>query len=172
MDKDDPNANLFGYDEEENIEENAYKQMYEKNPLRVNALANLWYDEMVSLIKAEGDIPEDAKMQLLFNMTANSILDMMADAVPSEMGVDMTFYFDMFMGVALTNKRFGVDLFKEQQKALVEILPSKFPSDEEYKKALTEFEEAWWSIPQPKLEKRNPNDAIRESLDKYGLTEQ
>lgn len=172
MNINDPNASLFGGDEpEESEEEKAYKQLYGKNPDRVNALKDLWYSEMMSTVK-DCDLPEDAKYEMIFKMTVNSVLDMIDDAAPIDAALDLSFCFDMYMGVAITNKRFNVDLFKEQQKALLEIDRSKFKDDEEYERALTDFEDAWWSIPQPRLEKRNPNEAIRESLAKYGLTDQ
>lgn len=109
---------------------------------------------------------------MLFKMTANSILDMMMDAIPSQDGLDMSYSFDMLLGVALTNRRYGVDLFKEHEKALINVKPSEFGSDDAYRLAIQEFEEKWWDIPQPALDERTPNDAIREMLDKYGLSDQ
>jgi len=171
-DQNDPNAGLFGEEEQETSdEEKAIKQLYEKNPTRVKALSDLWYQEIIDTID-KTDLPEDAKRQMIFKMTANSILDMMDDATPTEMALDVSFYFDMYMGVALVNKNFEVDLFKEQQKALLSIDSTKFKTDEDYHAELRDFEEAWWSIAQPRLNERNPNDAIREMLNKYGLSDQ
>jgi hypothetical protein len=168
---DDPNADLFGRnDEEESEEEQAFKQIYEKNPKRVTAIGDLWYDEMMSEI-AGMEIPEEAKHKMIFSMVAGSILDMIADASPTDLALETTFSFDIYMGMALTNKRFKVDLFKEHQKALAGIDREKFSTEEDYENAVVEFEEKWWDIPQPLLEKRTPNDAIMESLSKYGLTE-
>ncbi len=168
---DDPNADLFGMsDDEQSQDEMAHRQLYEKTPERVNALSDLWYNELMEEVD-NMDIPEEAKRKIIFSMTANSILDMISDSNPIDLGLDVTFYFDMFLGVSLTNKRFKVDLFKEHQQALMGIKIEDFPDEEAYENAVLEFEERWWDIPQPLLEKRTPNDAIRETLSKYGLTE-
>jgi len=167
---DDPNAGLFGGNEEEiSDEEFIQKQLYEKNPGRVAAFGDLCYNALMNEID-KMDVPEDAKKKLIFSMTANSILDMICDA-DQELGIEATLSFDVFLGVSLTNKKYKVDLFKELTRALMDIKRDDFPSDEAYEKELDQFEEQWWDIPQPLLEKRTPNDAIIETLSKYGLTE-
>ncbi len=168
---DDPNADLFGYNEEEMSEEEmTNKQLYEKNPYRVAAMADLWYEVMISEMNGM-DIPDEAKMKMIFSMTANAVLDMLGDSSPVDVAMEASYSFDMYLGVSLTNKRFKVDLFKEHQKALLTVKREEFPNDEAYENALEEFEDIWWDIPQPLLDKRTPNDAIRETLSKYGLTE-
>lgn len=169
-DFENPNAGLFGDDKDVSDDEQIYNQLYKKNPNRVSALNDLWFDDLMETVKAM-DVPDEAKYQMIFKMATNSILDMLNDALPVEDALDTTFHFDMYMGVALTNKKYQVDLFKEQQKALLDIDSKKFNSTEEYEEAVVAFEEQWWSISQPKLEKRNPNEAIRETLGKYGLTD-
>ncbi|MDR1690629.1 MAG: hypothetical protein LBR42_02140 [Candidatus Methanoplasma sp.] len=170
IDLDDPNADLFGRNDEDiSDEEMIYKQLYEKNPGRVSALNDLWYDQMIAEIDAM-DLPEEAKRKMIFSMTASGVLDMICDSDP-ELGLETTFGFDIFLGVSLTNKKFKVDLFKEHMQALMSVKRDEFPDDDAYEMALAEFEEQWWDIPQPLLEKRTPNDAIRETLSKYGLTE-
>ncbi|MDR1404503.1 MAG: hypothetical protein LBJ20_02905 [Candidatus Methanoplasma sp.] len=166
----DPNAELFGLYDKVSEEEAENRQLYEKNPGRVAALGDLWYDTMIAEIDGM-DIPEEAKRRMIFSMTANGVLDMISDSAPSDVGLEATFSFDMFLGVSLTNKRFKVDLFKEHRNALIGVKRDDFPDDSTYEMALEEFEESWWEIPQPLLEKRTPNDAIRETLSKYGLTE-
>jgi len=168
---DDPNADLFGMNEEEPSEEEIIeKQLYEKNPLRVAALGELWYDTMLAEIEGM-DVPDEAKMKMVFSMTANGVLDMIADSSQVDAAMDVSYSFDMYLGVSLTNKRFKVDLFKEHQKALMTVDRGKFPDDETYQRELEAFEDAWWDLPQPLLDKRSPNDAIRETLAKHGLTE-
>ncbi|MCL1978645.1 MAG: hypothetical protein FWG60_00575 [Methanomassiliicoccaceae archaeon] len=168
---DDPNADLFGMNEEEISEEEMIeKQLYEKNPNRVAALGDLWYDSMLREIDGM-DIPEEAKRKMIFSMTANGVLDMISDSVEEELGWDVTLSFDVYLGVLLTNKKFKVDLFEGHMKALLTVKRDDFPDDEAFELALEEFEEKWWDIPQPLLEKRTPNDAIRETLLKYGLAE-
>ena len=168
---DDPNADLFGLNEEQlSDDEMAEKQLYGKNPGRVSALCDLAYDSLIKTID-EMDLPEEAKRKMMFTMTANSILDLVFDASPIDLGLETSFCFDMYVGASLTNKKFKVDLFKELEQALMEIKREDFPDDEAYETELEEFEERWWDIPQPLLNKRNPNDAIIEMLSKYGLTE-
>jgi len=170
MDQDDPNAGLFGGDDDDiTDEEYVQKQLYEKNPLRVAALSDLCYNEMIEGVDGM-DVPEDAKRKMIFSLAANSVLDMICDS-DQETGLEATFSFDVFLGVSLTNKKFKVDLFKEHMKALIGVNRDDFPDDEAYEGALAEFEERWWDIPQPLLGQRTPNDAIRETLSKYGLTE-
>jgi hypothetical protein len=168
---DDPNADLFGLNDEEfSDEELIDKQLYEKNPRRVSALGDLWYDTMIEEIE-KMNIPEDAKRKMIFSMTANGVLDMIGDSSPVDVGLEVTYCFDMYLGVSMTNKKYKVDLFKEHQKALLSVKRDDFQDDDSYFNALEEFEDQWWEIPQPLLNMRNPNDAIREILSKYGLSE-
>lgn len=170
MDKDDPNAALFGADEELSEEEMLYEQTYGKNHKRAELLKDLIYEDMAAIVDQQ-NMPEEAKREMIFKMTVNSLLDMVMDASNVEDGVELMYGLDLFMGVAITNRKFNVDLFKEMRKALLSVKASDFKSQEEYEMALQEFEEKWWDIPQPLLNKRHPNDAIMESLMKYGLTD-
>ena len=74
-----------------------------------------------------------------------------------------------YVGVGLVNKRFGVDLYKELYDALGKIEKGQDESDEDYERKVDEFSDRWWYIPQPLLSNRNPSDAIREEMLKYGL---
>ncbi|MDR0523144.1 MAG: hypothetical protein LBG62_01795 [Candidatus Methanoplasma sp.] len=172
MEKDgDPNAGLFGRDEPEISEEEfASKQIYEKNPKRASALADLCYADLESALGGM-DLDEEAKRRMLFAMTVNGVLDLIADSLDAETAMEVSYCLDMYMGVSLANKRFSVDLFKEHGKALAGIRPSDFDDEEVYLKTLAEAEERWWEMPQPRLDKRTPNEAIRETLSRYGLTE-
>lgn len=169
----DPNADLFGSSEEEESQGAQQKALLDhvfgKNPKRVIALEKLWYDDMTEKIKNMELPSEEAKLQMVFNLTAGGLLDMFADSQDSSTAPDMMTDFDIFMGVALTNKRFGVDLFKEHDKALLNISPSKFKDDEEYQRTVADFEDAWWDLAQPPLGGRTPNDAIKETLRLYEL---
>ncbi|MDR0887843.1 MAG: hypothetical protein LBM39_01485 [Candidatus Methanoplasma sp.] len=170
--EDDPNAGLFGRDEPEDpIEDQAYTQVYEKNSKRVEVLSDLFFNDLNTNIEAMEEVPTEGKNKLLFSVTANSVLDLIADALPAELAIDVTYYLDVYMGLALVNKKYQSDLFKELEKALVDIPRSEFPDDETYDSTLEKAEEAWWDMPQPRLDKRTPNEAIREALSKYGLTE-
>lgn len=166
----DPNAALFGNDEEISEEEQLFKQLFGKNPRRVSALSDLIFEEMENVVEKEG-IPEEGRMKFIFKMAINSILDILMECSPNEIAEEMTYALDSYLGVALTNQKYGVDLFREQRKAILSVDPKKFENNEQYELALEAFEEEWWSIPQPLLNKRNPNDAIAESMKKYGLLE-
>ncbi|MCQ2079034.1 MAG: hypothetical protein MJZ38_03130 [archaeon] len=167
----DPNAALFsGEDEEEKSEEQeAFEFVYERNPRRVSALNDLWFYNLMEKIKQMELPSEEAKMQMIFKLTAGGILDMLGDSQPPGVAPEVMSNLDMFMGVALTNMRFKVDLLGEQTKALKSIDPAKFEKDEDYLRTLSDAEDAWWDIAQPPLDGRNPRDAIRETLRKYGL---
>lgn len=169
----DPNAMLFGGEEDgKTEEERAVEYVYGKNPNRVSALNDLWFDELLKKIESL-DLPDEkAKIKMAFKLTAGAVLDMLADSQPPEAAPDVMSDFDIFMGVALTNKKFNVSLFEEQQKALMQIDREKFHDDEEYARALSDFEDTWWEIGQPLLNGKNPNDAIKETLKKYGLNEE
>ena len=166
-----PNAALFSGEEgeEKSEEQEAFEYVYGRNPNRVSALNDLWFENLMTKIK-EMELPnEEAKMKMIFKLTAGGILDMLGDSQPPGVAPEVMSDLDMFMGLALTNMRFKVDLLGEQNKALKSIDPDKFESDEEYVKALSDAEDAWWDIGQPPLDMRNPRDAIRETLRKYGL---
>ena len=72
----------------------------------------------------------------------------------------------------MTTHDYNVDIIKEARKALETVDRDKFSSDEEYEKAVHEFEEQWWDMGQPALGMRSPNDAIYETLGKYRLNEE
>ena len=168
---DDPNADLFGMaDDELSEEEMEEKQLYGKNPSRVAALADLCYDALIAEIDTQ-ELSEEAKRKLIFAMAANSVLDLVSDSSPVDVAMEASFCLDMYMGASLVNKKYKVDLFKELHQAMLEIKRDDFPDDESYEREVEAFEEMWWDIPQPLLDKRTPNDAILEALSRYGLTE-
>ena len=169
---DDPNARLFGGDEtepEKTEEEEAFEYVYGRNPNRVSALKDLWDENLMLKIKEMEPPNEEAKMQMIFKLTCGGLLDMLGDSQEPGVAPEVMSGLDIFIGLALTNLRFKVDLLGEQQKALQQIERDKFKDDEEYVRALSDAEDAWWDIPQPLLDMRNPRDAIKETLRKYGL---
>lgn len=168
MTEQDPNAGLFG--DEDASENEVIEYVFGKNPNRVSAITDLWYEEMMKTLK-DMELPdEEAKLRAVFKLTASGLLDMLADSQNPESAPDVMSDFDMFLAVALTNKKYNINLFAEQQKALETVDRSKFANDEEYAEAVSRAEDIWWEIAQPLLDQRNPNDAIRETLNKYGLT--
>ncbi len=165
----DPNANLFGGDEEEM--ETIESQLWEKNPRRCTALKELWYEDLVLTLDEEEELPEEGKRELLFMMAANGVMDLIMEAIPDELAIEMSYGLDTFVAVSLVNKRYNTNLFEEMHKALLTIKRENFDNDECYEKALAEAEEHWWTVPQPLLDQRNPNDAIIEILKEYKLSE-
>lgn len=168
----DPNAGLFGGDEPEtNPEEEHLKFIFGLNPNRTSAISDLFSNEMMATVDEEPDLPEEAKRKLIFKMTANSVLDMVMECLSPEMSEEVASCLDSYLGMCIVNKKFEVDLLGELRKAILEIKQEDGESDEDYDRRVSDFEDAWWSIPQPLLNQRNPDDAIREEMIRYGLNE-
>ena len=168
--EDDPNKGLFGGDELELDPEEAHERMvFGKNPDRVSAMESLFGKELLDSVNENQEMPEEAKRQLVFKLTANSVLDMVMDSLAPEIAEEVAECINGYVGVGLVNKRFGVDLYKELYDALGNIEKGQDESDEDYERKVDEFSDRWWYIPQPLLSNRNPSDAIREEMLKYGL---
>ena len=167
----DPNAGLFGGDEPEKSPEELHMEyVFGKNPHRTSALTDLVYRALLASIE-EDDLPEEAKRQLIFKMTANSVLDIMMEALDPALREEVMIAFDGYIGMCLVNMNFDVDLMSELSKAMMTVEQTEGESDEDFDRRLADMEEKWWTIPQPKLSMRNPEDAIREQMMKYGLNE-
>ena len=161
-----PNAGLFGGDEPEKdpVEEHM-EYTFGKNPNRTSAISDIFAAEMLETIDGDETIPAEAKPQMIFKMTANSVLDMIMESLDPDTREDVVGCLDSFIGMCIVNKKFGVDILGELRKALQTVNES----DEDYERRLSDYEDAWWSIPQPVLNHRNPNDAIQEEMKRYGL---
>jgi hypothetical protein len=172
MNDDDPNRGLFEDDGPELSPEEAHElKVFGKNPDRVSAMESLFGKELLASVDDNKEMPEEAKRQLVFKLTANSVLDMIMDSLAPETAEEVAECLNGYIGVGLVNKRFGVDLYKELYEALGKIERNDGESDEDYEKKVDELSDQWWYIPQPLLNKRNPSDAIREEMLKYGLEE-
>lgn len=166
----DPNASLFGGDDQEMSEEEEHlNQLFGKNPNRTSALSDLFSREMMETIDEDPDLPEEAKRQLVFKMTANSVLDVVMECLAPDVAEEVAACLDSYIGMCIVNKRRQVDLLAELRKALLTVKQEDGESDEDFDRRLSDMEEAWWSIPQPLLDGRNPDDAIREEMRRYGL---
>lgn len=165
----DPNADLFGNAEEEDPEKAHIENTFGRNPNRTSALSDLFEKELIETANEETGIPEEAKRSLIFKMTANSVLDMVMEAVDPEIREEVCACLDGYIGTCLVNKRFDVDLYGEMVKALDTAERKEGESDEDYERRLGDLEDAWWTIPQPMLGGRNPDDAITEEVRRYGL---
>ena len=169
-DDDDPNAGLFGRDEpEETPEETHERILFGRNPGRVSAMSDLFGEDLIRSVLEDGSLPEEARNQMVFKLTANSVLDMVMDCLSPETAEEVAQCLDGYIGVGVVNKRFGVDLYKELYEALGKVERTEDESEEDYDRRLDEISDQWWYIPQPLLNKRNPADAIREEMAKYGL---
>ena len=168
----DPNASLFGGDEPEESPEDAFlKETFGKNPNRTSAISDIFLEEMMQTVDEDTDMPEEAKRDLIFKMTANSVLDMIMESLDPDTAMEVSSCLDGFLGMCLVNKRNHVDIMGELRKAVMNVKQDTGESDEDYERRLSDMEDAWWSIPQPILNGRNPDDAIREEMKRYGLDE-
>ena len=144
------------------------RQLWGKNPKRTEALRDLWLKDMIESMD-ENKVPEAARLEMVFSMTANSILDMIMEALPDEMALELTFSFDHFMGVLIANKRYGVDIFDAAYQSLCKVKRDDYDSDEAFEKAVSDREERWWTVGKQVLSGHSPNDVIVEALSRYDL---
>lgn len=166
----DPNAALFGGDEpEEDPQEALMKQLFGKNPNRTSALSDLFYKEMLESLETEEALPEEAIRQLIFKMAINSAFDIVMECLDADTAYEVSSCLDSYIGMSLVNKKYGVDLIAEMRKALMAIKQEDGEDDEQFEKKMNAAEEGWWYIGQPRLDMRNPNDAMHEAMRKYGL---
>jgi len=144
-------------------------QLWGKNPKRTHLLRDIWFNSIVEQLDEEKKMPEEAKRELLFMMTANSVLDMVMESLPDELSLELSYCLDHMMGVAAVNQKFGVDLLETNYEVVSKIKRDDYASDEEFEKAVVEKEEKWWTVGKQLLGGRSPNDAIAEALSRYGL---
>ncbi len=165
----DPNTGLIEQvfeDEEVNKE----KQLWEKNPRRSQALADLWYDELQKAVN-EGTEDEEGRKHLAFLMSVNSVLDLIMECVPDELALELSYALDHTVALALVNKKYDCDLLEEEKKAVSIVKREDYDTDDDFARAVEAIDDHWWTISQPQLDMRNANDAILEMLAKYKLNE-
>jgi hypothetical protein len=166
----DPNTGLIEdvFEGEDNVD--PQKQLWDKNPKRTKAIMDLWYQELQKSVDDDKG-PAESKKAMAFMRTANSILDYLMGILPTEEAMDVSFALDNALALDLTNQKFDVDILKEEQEALKNIKRKDYETDDDYQRAVEALDDHWWTVAQPKLDMRNPNDAIIEMLAKYGLNE-
>ena len=168
----DPNAGLFGEPEpEKSAEELLNEYSFGKNPNRAVAMQTLFGERLINETMADEKLPVEGKMSFVFKATAHGVLDMIMECLPPEYSEEVAVSLDSFIGMNLVNQKFGVDLVNAVMEELQKIEQNDDESDEQFEARLSEMEEGWWYIPQPILNGRNPNDAIREEMGKYGLNQ-
>ena len=167
----DPDTGIINTVFDDDKEISAEDQLWQKNPARTHALRDIIFDDLVDHMKDQ-DLPEDKRWEMTFFMAVNSVLDLFMDSLPEDMAMDASYCFDNFIGLALANKKYDVNILGEAKKAIDSVDPKAFDSEELFAKGVEEFEEKWWNMGQPALGMRSPNDAIIESLAKYGLNKE
>lgn len=164
----DPNTGLVEnvFDDTIDVEE----QLFKKNPRRVRALRDLWYDELQNTLDKNGG-SEEMKREMIFMMIANNILDIVMGCIPDETALEISYALDNTIALSHVNKKYDCDLIKEEKKAISLVKREDYNTDDDFSRALEAIEEHWWSIGQPQLGMRSANDAIIEMLRKYELNE-
>lgn len=164
----DPNTGLVEnvFDDTIDVEE----QLFKKNPRRVRALRDLWYDELRNTLDKNGG-SEEMKREMIFMMIANNILDIVMGCIPDETALEVSYALDNTIALSHVNKKYDCDLIKEEKKAISLVKREDYNTDDDFSRALEAIEEHWWSIGQPQLGMRSANDAIIEMLRKYELNE-
>ena len=168
----DPNAGLFGEPEpEKSAEELLNEYAFGKNPNRAVAMETLFGKRLIDDTLADDTLPVEGKLSFVFKATAHGVLDMIMECLPPEYREEVAVSLDSFIGMNLVNQKFQVDLVKAVREELQKVEQESGESDEQFEARLSAMEEGWWSIPQPVLNGRNPNDAIREEMNRYGLNQ-
>ncbi len=167
-----PNAGLFGDDEpEKSPEELLNEYTFGNNPNRAVALETLFGKRLIEETQNEPNLPDEAKMSFVFKASVHGVLDMIMECLQPEYREEVATSLDSFLGMNLVNQRFGVNLVDAVMEELSKVEQKDGESDDEFETRLMAMEEGWWEIPQPILNGRNPNDAIREEMRKYGLNQ-
>jgi len=167
-----PNAGLFGEPEtEKNPDELLQEYSFGKNPNRAVALETLFGDRLINETLDDEKLPVEGKMNFVFKATAHGVLDMIMECLQPEYREEVAVSLDSFIGMNLVNQKFKVDLVDAVMEELNKVEQQDGESDDQFEQRLMSMEEKWWDIPQPILNGRTPNDAIREEMNKYGLNQ-
>ena len=168
----DPNAGLFGDPEpEKSPEELLFEYSFGKNPNRAVAMEALFGKRLMEDTMNDNDLPLEGKISFIFKATAHGVLDMVMECLPPEYREEVAVNLDSFIGMNLVNMKFNVNLVDAVMEELQKVEQKPNESDDDFELRLSAMEEGWWNIPQPILNGRNPNDAIQEEMNKYGLNQ-
>jgi len=146
----------------------ATQEMFGRNAERSYALRDLWFESLVEAVDHQV-APEMNKREMFFLTLSNSILDMMMDILPEEVGVILAENIDDYLAVTLINKKYGVDLLKSFQEEFVAKKGKEFDTDDKLAEALAEFEEEYWNSPRKDLKGKSPNQVVEDALKHYDL---
>jgi hypothetical protein len=146
----------------------AAQEMFGKNAERSYALRDLWFESLAVAVDQQV-APERNKREMLFLTLSNSILDMLMDILPEEVGVILAENIDDYLAVALINKKYGVDLLKSFQEEFMVKKGTEFDTEDKLADALAEFEEEFWNSPRKDLKGKSPNQVVEAALKHYEL---
>ncbi|MCQ5375382.1 MAG: hypothetical protein NO474_02130 [Methanomassiliicoccales archaeon] len=149
-------------------EENAERELFDKNPSRSYVLRDIWFDGLTSVIDNE-EMPERSKRELMFLALSNAILDMVMDILPENLSKVLARNLDDYLAVMVINHEYDVDLLQSFQEEFEKEMGSDFEDDTQFMNALTEFESKWWNQPRRELNGKTPNELIEEVSERYGL---
>lgn len=152
----------------EMLDQEAEKLIFEKNHERTIALGELWLSFMSEKIM-EVDAPDDKKMEMMFVMATNSLLDLLLGSQPGEVALLVAKNLDEYLRVALVNRKYGSDLMKSFQDEFFAEYGSEFETEDELDRALETFETNWWNTKRSELKNKSPNRAVKEVSEEYNL---
>jgi hypothetical protein len=150
------------------VDQEAEKIIFEKNHERTVALGDLWLSLMNEKVM-ESDAPLEKKLEIMFVMATNSLLDIIMGSQPSEVALLVAKNLDEYLRIALVNRKYGTDLMKVFQDEFFEEYGSEFETEDELDCVLETFETNWWNTKREELENKSPNRAVKEITEEYNL---
>ena len=150
------------------IDQEAEKMIFDKNHERTFALSDLWMETIQEKID-ESDAPEEKKLEMMFVMTTNAILDMVMGSQPEEISLLIAKNLDEYLRVALVNRKYDASLMQSFQEEFFEKHGSEFESEDELDRALETFDANWWNTKRDDLNGLTPNRAVKEISEEYGI---
>ena len=129
----DPNASLFGGEEEEKSPEELLNEYaFGKNPNRAVAMETLFGKRLIEDTLNDDKLPVEAKMSFVFKATAHGILDMLMECLQPEYREEVATSLDSFIGMNLVNQKFKVDLVDAVMKELAKVEQQPGESDDAF----------------------------------------
>jgi hypothetical protein len=150
------------------VDQEAEKMIFEKNHERTVALGDLWLPLMNEKVM-ESDAPVEKKLEIMFVMATNSLLDLIMGSQPGEVALLVAKNMDEYLRVALVNHKYGTDLMKVFQDEFFSEHGCEFETEDDLDRALETFETNWWNTKREELENKSPNRAVKEITKEYNL---
>jgi hypothetical protein len=150
------------------IDQEAEKLIFEKNHERTIALGDLWLNLMSEKIM-ESDAPVEKKLEMMFVMTTNSLLDLMMGSQPEEVSLLIAKNLDEYLRVALVNKKYDTNLMQSFQDEFFESHGEEFETEDDLDRALETFDANWWNTKRDELGGTTPNRAVKEISEEFKI---